>query len=59
MAKKKKYEVGQDGVEWASNQAGEALEAGAEVELELDDATETALIAAGWLGEPAKTKKEG
>ena len=34
-------------------------EAGEEVELELTKDQETALLAAGWIGEPAKKKKEG
>jgi len=34
-------------------------EVGEEVELELTKEQETALVAAGWIGEPAKKKKEG
>lgn len=35
------------------------LELGDSVELALEDHQERALIAAGWLSEPAKKKKEG
>lgn len=53
----KKYEVGPDGVEWASGHTGTPVEAGAEVELELDDEQETALVAAGWLAETTSSSK--
>lgn len=58
----KKYEVAPEGVEWASGQAGMPLEAGAEVELELEAEQETALVAAGWLipeETPTPSKRKG
>jgi hypothetical protein len=56
---KKTYAVGDVGAEWASGQLGEPVEAGAEVEMELTDEQETALVAAGWLVTVDKPKGKG
>jgi hypothetical protein len=42
-------------VGWQPEGAAEELEPGAEFELELDDGTERAMVAAGWI-EPAEEK---
>lgn len=62
MADKTYTVASEEGATWINATTGEPREVGEQVELELDDGTETALIAAGWLDEPgpaAKKKKEG
>lgn len=55
----KTYEITSvEGQEFAAT-GGILPEIGAEVELDLEPDQETALVAAGWLSEPAKKKKEG
>jgi DNA-binding PadR family transcriptional regulator len=45
----KKYEVTEEGLEWAQALLQEPVEAGKSYELDLSKQQETALVAAGWL----------
>lgn len=57
---KKAYELAhEDGQEWASGLAGAPVAVGDEFEAELEQSTETAVVAAGWVSEPEKKKKGG
>jgi hypothetical protein len=56
---KKTYEVGEAGAEWVSGQLGQPVEAGVEVDMDVTEQQETALVAAGWLVAPDKPKRKG
>ena len=54
----KTYEIGPGGVDWATSRLGQPAEEGESYEIELTQAEEKSLVAAGWLVESEKKEKK-